>query len=67
MLAVIVMQTLVHDNPRKGFKQAKDLVDEALSIAQNSLRCGVHTTLGNSSRSLVFNRDIFLNIPRIAN
>ena len=61
-----VLRTLVHDNPPKGIKQAKDLVDEALSIAQHSLRCGVHTTLGSSPGSLVFNRDMFLNVPLIA-
>ena len=40
-----VLRTLAHNDPPKGFKQAKDLVDEAFSIAQHSLRCGVHTTL----------------------
>ena len=44
----------------------KELVDEALSIAQHALHCSVHTTLGSSPGSLVFNRDIFLNMPLIA-
>ena len=30
------------------------------------MRTGVHTTLGSSPGSLVFNRDMFLNIPLIA-
>ncbi len=30
------------------------------------MRAGVHTTLGSSPGSLVFNRDMFLNLPLIA-
>ena len=61
-----IIRTLVHEDKPRGTRQAKDLVDEALGIAQHSLRCGVHTTLGSSPGSLVFNRDMFLNIPLIA-
>ena len=61
-----VLRTLVHENPPKSTGRAKDLVDEALSIAQHALRCGVHSTLGSSPGALVFNRDMFLNIPLIA-
>jgi hypothetical protein len=32
----------------------------------HAMRTGIHTTLGSSPGSLVFNRDIFLNIPLIA-
>jgi len=32
----------------------------------HSMRASVHTTLGGSPGSLVFNRDMFLNIPLIA-
>ena len=45
----------------------KEFVDEALSIATHAMRAGIHTTLGSSPGSLVFNRDMFLNIPLIAN
>ena len=30
------------------------------------MRAGVHTTLGSSPGSLVFNRDMYLNLPLIA-
>ena len=43
----------------------KEFVDEALSIATHAMRAGIHTTLGSSPGSLVFNRDMFLNIPLI--
>ena len=61
-----VLRTLVHQNPPRGMRQAKDLVDEALATAQHALRCAVHTTLGSSPGALVFNRDMFLNIPLMA-
>ena len=61
-----VLRTLVHKNLPQGTRQAKDAVDEALAIAQHALRCAVHTTLGSSPGALVFNRDMFLNIPLMA-
>ena len=45
----------------------KEFVDEALSIATHAMRAGIHTILSSSPGSLVFNRDMFLNIPLIAN
>jgi hypothetical protein len=44
----------------------KEFVDEALSIAMHAMRARIHSTLGSSPGSLVFNRDMFLNIPLIA-
>ncbi len=35
-------------------------------ITMHGMRAGVHSTLGSSPGSLVFNRDMFLNIPLIA-
>jgi hypothetical protein len=35
-------------------------------ITMNGMRAGVHSTLGSSPGNLVFNRDIFLNTPLIA-
>ena len=32
----------------------------------HAMREGIHSTLGSSPGSLVFNRDMFLNIPLIA-
>ena len=58
--------------PKKGLCQppnitcARDLIDEALSIAMHAMRAGVHTPLGSSPGSLVFNRDMFLQVPLIA-
>ena len=61
-----VLRTLLHGEPPKTFTKAKDFIDEALPIAMHAMRAGMHSTLGSSPGSLVFNRDMFLNIPLIA-
>ena len=61
-----ILRTLLLEDPHITVIAANDLIDEALSIASHAMRTGVHTTLGSSPGSLVFNRDMFLNIPLIA-
>ena len=62
-----VLRTLLHGEPPQNIANAKDYVDEALSIAMHAMRVGIHSTMGSSPGNLVFNRDMFLNIPLIAN
>ncbi len=62
-----VLRTLLHGEPPQNIADAKVFVDKALSIAMHAMRAGIHSTLGSSPGSLVFNRDMFLNIPLIAN
>ena len=61
-----VLRTLLHGEPPKNITSPKDFMDEALSIAMHAMRTSVHTTLGSSPGNLAFNRDMFLNIPLIA-
>ena len=56
----------MHGEPPPNITRARDLIDEALSIAMHAMRAGIHTTLGSSPGSLVFNRDMFLQVPLIA-
>jgi hypothetical protein len=60
-----VLITLLHGNPPQNIANAAQYVDEALSIAMHAMQTGVHSTLGSSPGNLVFNRDMFLNIPLI--
>ena len=60
------LRTLLHGEPPQNIAKAKDYVDEALLIAMHAIRVGVHSTMGSSPGKLVFNRDMFLNIPLIA-
>jgi hypothetical protein len=57
-----VLRTLLHGEPLQNIADAKEFVDEAPSIAMHAMRAGIHSTLGSSPGSLVFNRDMFLNI-----
>ena len=61
-----VLRTLLHGEPPQNITTAKEFVDEALSIAMHAMQVGMHNTLGSSPGDLVFNRDMFLNIPLIA-
>src|SRR6056300_2025318 len=61
-----ILRTLVHTDPPENIEDAEALVDEALAAAQHALRATVSTTLGGSPGSLVFGRDMFLDVPLIA-
>jgi hypothetical protein len=52
-------------NPQ-DMASAKEYINEALSIAMHAMKVAIHSILGSSPRSLTFNRDMFLNIPLIA-
>jgi hypothetical protein len=63
-----VLRTLLHGQPLQQITgaRAKDFIDGALAITMHAMRTGTHSTLGSNPGSLVFNRDMFLNIPLIA-
>jgi hypothetical protein len=61
-----VLRTLLHSTPPRNINSTREFIDESLSIAMHAMRAGIHTILGSSPGSLVFNRDMFLNIPLIA-
>ncbi len=61
-----ILRTLLHGAPHQNIASAKEYVDEALSIAMHDMRAGILFTLGSSPGSLTYNRDMFLNIPLIA-
>ena len=46
--------------------QARDIIDQALAHVMHATRTTVMTTLGSTPGSLAFSRDMFLNIPLIA-
>ena len=61
-----ILRTLLHTNPPRTVSEANDMVDSALATAQHAMRASVSTTLGTSPGTGVFGRDMFLNIPLIA-
>ena len=42
-----VLRTLLHGEPHQNIANAKDYVDEALSIAMHAMRVGIHSTMGS--------------------
>ena len=61
-----VLRTLLHGKRVTTETQANDIMDEALAMAMYAMRATVHTTLGTSPGAIVFSRDMFLNIPLVA-
>jgi hypothetical protein len=61
-----VLRVLLHSNPPQTVGQAQNLIDEALSIASHAMRTTIATTLGSTPGALAFSRDMFLNVPLIA-
>jgi hypothetical protein len=46
--------------------QARDKIDDALATAMHAMQTTVATTLGSTPGALAFARDMFLNMPLIA-
>ena len=63
-----VLRTVLHsmDRPPKDLTVARDLIDDALATAAHSMRTNVCTTLKSSPGALVYARDMFLNVPLMA-
>ena len=61
-----VLRTLLYANPPQNMLQAGELVDSALATASHAMRVNVHLGLRNSPGALAFGRDMFLNVPLIA-
>ena len=45
---------------------ARDIIDQALATAMHAMRTTVATTLVSTPGALAFSRDMFLNIPLVA-
>ena len=61
-----VLRTLMYSNPPHNMTQAQDIVDQALALAIHAMGTTVATNLGSTPGALAFSRDMFLNIPLIA-
>ena len=61
-----VLRTYLYSNPPQNMSQAKDIIDQALATAMHAMRTTVATTIRSTPGSLAFGRDMFLNIPLIA-
>ena len=62
-----IIRTLSHAHPPQDMVQAHNILDSALASTMHATRCAMHNALGMSPGAFVFQRDMFLNIPLIAN
>lgn len=61
-----VLMTLLKTHPPDNVNTAAELMDSALATAVHATRCVVHGSTGFSPGALSFHRDMFLNIPLVA-
>jgi transposase InsO family protein len=62
-----ILRTLEITHPPQTLEEAQLLVDSALATTMHATRTAIHTTLRVSPGAFVFQRDMFLDIPIIAN
>jgi hypothetical protein len=60
------LRTLIHAHPPRNAEEAANLIDTSLNTAAYSARTAIHGTMKASLGSIVFQRDMLLNIPIIA-
>ena len=60
------LRSVIHCNPPQNLHQANKIIDTALAATIFALRTAAHNTLHASPGSIVYNRDMLLNIPFIA-
>jgi hypothetical protein len=61
-----ILRTLLYSNPPQNMTQARDIIDLALATTMHAMRRTVATTLGSTPGASAFSRDMFLNVPRVA-
>jgi hypothetical protein len=61
-----IIRTLTLSQPPQNLQHAHNIVDSALATTMHATRCAMHHALHMSPGAFVFQRDMFLNIPLIA-
>ena len=61
-----ILRTLLYSNPPRTVANAADLIDQASGTAMHAMRTNIHTTLKAAPGASVFGRDMFLDVPLIA-
>lgn len=57
------IRTLQSQDPPDNIGSAYECIDSILATVQRAIRSATHTTLGYSPGSMVFNRDMLLDVP----
>jgi len=61
-----ILCMLLYSNPPQNMTQARDIIDSTLATVIHAMRTIMATTLDSISNALAFSRDMFLNVPLVA-
>ena len=61
-----ILRTTLRANPPTNIEEANRIVDNALATAMHAMRCSVSRALHASPGGLVFRRDMFVDVPLLA-
>lgn len=61
-----ILRTVVYTHPPKDQEQAEEMLDQSLAMAMRATRASMHRILKTTPGAIAFRRDMFLDIPIIA-
>ena len=61
-----ILRTVMYTNPPTNQMEANQVLNNALATAMHATRCTVNATLQNSAGAIVYNRDMLIDVPLIA-
>ena len=61
------LRVMIHVDPPQNEPHTTNMIDNALATVVHASRCAVNHTMQTSPGAMVFNRDMMINIPLIAN
>ena len=62
-----IIRVMLYINPPNDENDANQIVDNGLATVVKSSRCAVNHTMQTSPGALVFQHDMIMNVPLIAN
>ena len=62
-----ILRVTLHTNPPTNMSDTNQCIDNALATCMHALRCSVNATLDTLLGALVYNRDMIMDVPLIAN
>ena len=62
-----ILRVMIHVDPPQNEPDTTNMIDNALATVVHASRCAVNHTMQTSPGAMVFNRDMMINVPLIAN
>ena len=62
-----ILRVVSHTNPPQNMNDAQQVMDNVLATCMHATRCAVNASMETSPGALVYNRDMLLDIPLVAN